>query len=343
MSQPTIYDLIQDGRLDALEGAVSPAYTPPEGPEVSFPVVGQGIDSEQYRQMSLAQGNGIIHRGHTPYYLVKHPTDAETNAKNTLILKVDSQTGISESIIGGFYHRLTGDMEIEFPPVTVATDYYVCVTYDPRKEDDPNGPVSIERYAGPPPRTYDRQHNILNVVKRQPNQLLSDAQIIRYRQAVSPTISVQNAGQLPNPSDVLYGTIAAILTPGDNPSLYISQGSQWWALNDGVTGEWMNLSMSASLSTWGGSANRPRCRKVPMGVQLMGSFKTTNPTGGYLTLPSRFRYSQVMRVPTTISTSYSSHTLDIETNGRIYLRLGANPPSTINRVTLDGIILPDPH
>ena len=147
--EPTLYDEIQDTYISALQETVTPSYTPPQDVEYSFPVTGQGISADQYRLMNLGQANGIIHGDNgvvndSPnstgyrYYLEGHATDAETNQRNTLMLRSGTS---AEAIMEGFYHRLTQDMELSFPPLTTPTTYYVCLTFDPREEDNPLGRV----------------------------------------------------------------------------------------------------------------------------------------------------------------------------------------------------------
>src|SRR5699024_7047445 len=140
MAEATEYDKLQDGRLDSLESLITAEYEPPEGVEYSFPVANQGITQEQFRLMSLGQANGMIHGDNgtvndSPnstgyrYYLEGHSSDSETNQRNTLILRAGTS---AESIVEGFYHRLTEDMELPFPAVTTTTVYHVTITYDPR-------------------------------------------------------------------------------------------------------------------------------------------------------------------------------------------------------------------
>src|SRR5690625_1450185 len=141
MTEPTNYDLIQDGRLDALDDLVTPYYQPPSETEHSFPVVGQGVSAEMYQQMSLAQGDGILITDDSEYsYRLEGMPGgaAETNSTNRMVLKVSQNTGRSEAILRGFYHVLYQDMQIELPPVTTPTTYIIALTYDPRREEEVN-------------------------------------------------------------------------------------------------------------------------------------------------------------------------------------------------------------
>src|SRR5699024_9399505 len=214
MAEPTPYDLEQDARIETIESLVTAEYQPPEGVEYSFPVANQGITQEQFRLMFLGQANGIIHGDNgtvndSPdstgyrYYLEGHSSDSETNQRNTLILRAGTS---AESIVEGFYHRLTEDMELPFPAVTTTTLYRVTLTYDPRKFK--TSPVNIEVWAGEPPTAYGQVHVLLHTVERKPNQLLSQATITRYRQYTAGLLSVQNESQLPDVDSVPAGTLA---------------------------------------------------------------------------------------------------------------------------------------
>src|SRR5699024_8070130 len=140
MAEPSDYDKLQDGRLDDHESLINGEYQPPAGVEYSFPVANQGITQEQFRLMHLGQAIGMIHGDYgtindSPdstgyrYYLEGHDSESETNQRNTLILRAGTS---AESIVEGFYHRLTEDMELPFPAVTTTTVYHVTITYDPR-------------------------------------------------------------------------------------------------------------------------------------------------------------------------------------------------------------------
>src|SRR5699024_4294580 len=146
MAEPSAYDIEQDARIETIESLVTAEYQPPAGVEYSFPVANQGITSTQYQQMQLAQGTATIirDRSYLPYALVGHDNDSETNQRNTLMLRVAQRSGANEAIIEGFYHRMTEDMELPFPPVTSTTTYYVCLTFDPRRVKDPSGPIRVE-------------------------------------------------------------------------------------------------------------------------------------------------------------------------------------------------------
>lgn len=195
-------------RVKELESLIVAQYDPPSGPEYSFPVPGRPIDQDQFKLMSLMDGNAIIDRGGQPYWLRPHETEAITNQKNSMMLTVSNTTKKAEAIVGGFYHVLNQNKEIELPAVSVETTYWICLTFDPRilEEGDAVGPIKVVRYDSQPPTTFDRVHVVLWKVTRKPNQLLTDAQIVRVRPKVNPSISVNKEEDRPDPSSVLWGT-----------------------------------------------------------------------------------------------------------------------------------------
>lgn len=292
---PSDYDrYVQDPRLDELESLVTAEYRPPEGVEYSYPVANQGITQEQFRLMNLGQANGMIHGDNgvvndSPnstgwrYYLEGHDSDSETNQRNTLILRAGTS---AESIVEGFYHRLTEDLELPFPPVTSTTVYHVTVTYDPR--DFRTNPVKIQVYPGTPPESQGRVHMLLYEVERRPNQILSQAKITRYRPYTAGLLSVQNRNQLPDPAQYPAGTL--VVPSAEGQGLYVRQnGGLVWL--DPIShkaekpGAWSSLSIvNNALETTGTAVYR----RVAEGVQIYGDLRgRTSPTNSYLvTFPS---------------------------------------------------------
>src|SRR5690625_1847570 len=163
MAEPTSYDSRQDQRLGHVESPRAAESEPPARTEHSCPVTNKGITQPRYRLIFLRQASGMIHGDNGAvnaapdstgyrYYLEGHSSDSETNQRSTLILRAGTS---AESIVEGFYHRLTEDMELPFPPVTTTTVYYVTITYDPR--DFKTSPRKIQVYPGEPP-TRSHEH-----------------------------------------------------------------------------------------------------------------------------------------------------------------------------------------
>jgi len=285
MAEPTNYDKLQDDRLDELESLITAEYEPPEGTEYSFPVANQGITQEQFRLMFLGQANGMIHGDNgtvndSPdstgyrYYLEGHDSDSETNQRNTLLLRAGTS---AESIVEGFYHRLTEDMELPFPAVTTTTVYHVTITYDPR--DFKTSPLKIQVYPGEPPTSHGRIHLLLHTVERRPNQLLSQATITRFRQYTAGLLSVQNEGQLPDPASVPAGTIAVPSAAGRG--IYV-RGNTRLEWENPLVGPWKNMLLSSNALDWTGTA---KYRRVSRGIEIyLNLFARTSPDGSNMVI-----------------------------------------------------------
>ena len=342
MAEPTNYDLIQDGRLDELESLITAEYQPPAGVEYSFPVANQGITQDQFRLMHLGQANGMIHGDNgivndSPdstgwrYYLDRHDTDSETNQRNTLILRAGTS---AESIVEGFYHRLTEDLELPFPPVTTTTVYHVTITYDPR--DFKTNPVRIQVYPGTPPTSQGRVHVVLYKVERGPNQLLTQATITRYRPYTAGVLSVQNVNQLPDPAQYPAGTLAVPSREGGGLFVRQNGGLVWLdALSHLKPGPWLDMPISQNAHQWTGVA---KYRVVPGGLEIYVRVIAGNstPSGTYVVeLPSKYSFRNswyttctgaggtvgtFYGVPTTSSRSFMANHSDS------YVRVSATIP-----------------
>lgn len=343
---PTEYDVIQDGRLEGLETIVTPSYEPPEGTEYSFPVVGQGVNSQQFQQMNLAMGDGVLitDDSEMPYVLEGHGSDAETNSKNTMILKVAKNTGRGEAVIRGFYHTLLADMELSFPAVTTNTAYFVALTYDPRREDEPQGPIRVEVHSKSIPRTFGRKHIVLHTVKRKPNQLLSQAEITTERRYVSPVITVSRGEEgLPDAKDVLYGTLGVSRSRSSGSSvipgtgqLFEARGIHGW--HNLLVGPWVNV-FQPNRNGWtvATGSRKPMARFVPAGVQLKGHFDrndVSNNTFGRIIDPTYFP-NRTLRVPIATSGPTVS-SLILEANGDLSISGGYGG----SYISVDGITYP---
>lgn len=342
MADPTEYDLEQDSRIESLESLVTAEYEPPEGVEYSFPVSNQGITQEQFRLMFLGQANGMIHGDNgvindSPdstgyrYYLEGHDSDSETNQRNTLLLRAGTS---AESIVEGFYHRLTEDMELPFPSVTSTTAYRVTLTYDPRKFK--TSPVNIEVWNAEPPTAHGQTHVLLHTVERQPNQLLSQAKITRYRQYTAGLLSVQNEGQLPDPASVPAGTLAVPSASGRG--IFVRSNTRFEWVDPVAPSPWEDV-FQGNRNGWtvGTYAEKPMARLTATGIQLKGFFfrnSATLPTFGRIT-DSRFFPNRRIRTPMATSGQTVS-ALIIDTNGDLQISGGYNG----TYVSVDGINYP---
>ena len=335
---PSDYDIhVQNPRIDQLESLITAEYKPPEGVEYSFPVANQGITQEQFRLMFLGQANGMIHGDNgtvndSPnstgyrYYLEGHDSDSETNQRNTLILRAGTS---AEAIVEGFYHRLTEDMELPFPPVTTTTVYRVTLTYDPRKFK--TSPVNIEVWNAEPPTTHGQTHVLLHTVERKPNQLLSQAEITRYRQYTAGLLSVQNEGQLPDPASVPAGTIAVPSAAGRG--IYV-RGNTRLEWENPLVGPWAALSLANGFTER--SSEPLRYRITQNGLQFKGRVSASN------AISMSHRVATLPRAPlgtfsSLVPSSADNYVLNVATNGNVSFSGSDYRPTWIS---LDNVFIP---
>lgn len=348
---PTLYDMEQDERISTVESYVTTTGSAPEGEEYSFPIPGQPLSDNQFQLLSLTSGNGIVDRGDYPYWLTGWPTTAETNAKNSMVLKAGGK-GKAEGIVAGFYHVLTGDLTVNLPAVSTTTKYRVCLTYDPRENDPTKGPVSVQVYTTEPPSTFNRVSVVLYAVTRKPNQLLTDATVERFRPRLVAPIAVLQRSHLPSPSSVLFGSLAFIYGEND---IVIARGAsneeggptRWDSLLDP---EWTDLGDN-NYYGWAGHGYKRGYRQVGSTVQLRGHIKRIDNssflrgggsnTAGYavLTLPSRLAPKQEQRF-ISATNNYSGNLLaviTVATDGNVY---AATVLGDAVWISIDGIQFP---
>ena len=329
MADPTAYDELQDERLDSLESLIRAEYDPPAGAQYSYPVASQGITQGQWQQMMLSAGDGAIVTEDSEHFfrLVKHDTDAETNQRNTLIMKVAQNTGRNEASLAGFYFRQTEDIELPFPPVTSTTVYHVTVTYDPRKFK--TEPLRLEVWAGDPPRAQGQRHLVLRTVRREPNQLLSQAPISTLRHYVSPLITAVTEAGLPDAKDVLYGTLGIVrsrssggtVVPGTG-QIFESRGIHGW--HNLLVGEWVEGSLGS-----GAKDGSIRARFTSGGIDLVGRLNTngTVTSGNRIAnMPTGYGLSRAFRSP--IYTTRGIYAIGVgETNNGRSIQIAAGDVS----------------
>ncbi|SMY01043.1 hypothetical protein BSP239C_03173 [Brevibacterium sp. 239c] len=261
--------------IEELQELVSAEYAVPEGPEYSYPAVGQAVDDEMWKFITLALGSGILDDGGWPYWLRKLGTDSETNQANQMKLTVATTTETAQAVLQGFYHRLLKDMRLDFPMPLSDTTYYVVLELNPLKARDPEGPISVKVYPNELNTESGREHLLLWTVGRKPNQLLTDATITRYRPRVAPTITVTRVGDLPDPATVLYGTVAVVY---DEKDIVIARGAnnaeggatRWESLNDP---EVVYIRPDSGVYQWVGHGAKPGAVKIGQVVYLEGRLK----------------------------------------------------------------------
>lgn len=214
--------------------------------EVSFPVVGEPMTGDKWGSVTRGVGNGILDQGGSPYWI---GTSSWDNATNTATMRSSTIDGQSNAILNGFYHRLEGEWTVELPAVTATTVYWVAIQYDPIRAEEEGVPCQLGVFTGDD-LDFDqgKDYVVLYKVTRRSNELLTDATVEQFRNRVAPTITVQRDEFLPDPSKVLWGTIAVV--HGEGMSLWIakSDGSTdpvRWDVIVGTT-SWVNVTLAAA-------------------------------------------------------------------------------------------------
>lgn len=221
--------------IQELQRLVSADYQIPEGPEFSYPAVGQAVDDEMWRFITLALGNGVLDMGGRPYWLRKLATDSETNSANQMILSVSTTLGTAQAVVGGFYHRLMENIRVDLPMPLTETTYYVTLELNPLRAATAEGPISVKVYPNEPNTESGRTHLVLWKVTRKPNQLLTDATIVQVRPKITPFITVDRPENLPDAKSVLWGTRAFCHQTGEEFRAQSNQETvpdSWVSLTD---------------------------------------------------------------------------------------------------------------
>ena len=337
---PSLYDLTQDALIGPMRDILLTAAEPPSGPEFSYPVVDQAVSSSMWQWITMGTGSGVIDIGGEPYNLV-----GLDNGTNTARLVVSYVSGTANAIVRGFFHQLSDDMTISLPmPASGTTTYRICLTYDPRNEAEAEGPVSVQVYTQDPPSTFGRIHVLLWTVRRQANQLLTDASVMSHRARIAPTLLVSSRERLPEPSDMPWGTMCFNHQYGE---WFIASGAT--AANGGPT-SWRNVT-SPAWSTgadtgnyvWPGHGHRRSIQRVGNTRRLRGRIARANgaaftPGNSYMIwaidaqdAPAN---SGKMVVAGSGETNPSLGVVQISP-GDMYVRL--YPKDTMSWVSLDGV------
>jgi len=193
--------------------------------ESSFPVLEQPLTDQQWGQVTLGFGSGVLGGSTGNYALV-----GVNNATNTAQLSSGGSDSMSQAIVSGYYHRIDANHTIDLPAISSGTrTYYIGLTYDPLKHADPSGPVSITVTTSKPSGS-GKVYLPLYEVPRVPNELLTDAIAkARVRRVlISPTLSVASIEQLPDPATMMQG---ALCQTSNLNMLWRVSGSRWVPLN----------------------------------------------------------------------------------------------------------------
>lgn len=260
-------------QIQELRDLITTPYQPPSGVEQSFPIVNAPLSDEQWQLVTLGLGDGVLDQGGQPYWL-----RGRENANNTLRITVSFTTDDAQAVLRGFYHRMTADKTFTVPGVTTTTVYHFCLTYDPFGHTKPEGPISLQMYAGEPPTTQGRFHVVLWKLTRKPNQLLTDAEVERIRPKVSPMITVNRYEDLPEVSKMLWGTRCLVTQDGveyrASGSSEEDGGPTWWQRSNRPW-DWQNLGLGSSYKSAG---TTPQYRVIDGYIEFKGDVQNTGGT-----------------------------------------------------------------
>lgn len=216
--------------------------------EESFPMRDEPMTDEQWKQVTLGIGNGVLNEGGDPYRLTNI-----NNATNQVTVNVSTQTGLAQAIVAGFYHRIDAPVVLDVPAVTKATNYWIVLEYSPLRLESSEPPVQLKVIKDGLDFSQGKQYLTLHRFYRRPNELLTDANYRSVKPRVAPLLQVREFSELPEPGEVLRGTVAVV--HGDYPDIKIAkqdagQSVAWVSV---LSGKWFNLQDHANTTSFSGS------------------------------------------------------------------------------------------
>ena len=268
--------------------------------EESFPMRDEPMTDEQWKQVTLGIGNGVLNEGGDPYRLTNI-----NNATNQVTVNVSTQTGLAQAIVAGFYHRIDAPVVLDVPAVTATTTYWIVLEYSPLRLEQSEPPVQLKVVTGSTPDTSSgRQYLVLHKIYRRPNELLTNASRRSVKPRVAPLLQVRDESELPEPETVIRGTVAVV--HGDYPDIKIAkedpgQPLSWESI---LSGKWQTVGDRTNAVNFSGAPKQ--FRRVGTTRYLRGQFYRTNGaytvnSSGYLvaTLAEGDIPKQGMRFPVT--------------------------------------------
>ena len=190
--------------------------------EESFPMRDEPMTDEQWKQVTLGIGDGVLDIGGGPYRL----TNID-NATNRVTVNTSSSAGLAQAIVAGFYHRIDAPVVLDVPAVTTATTYWIVLEYSPLRLESGEPPVQLKAVTAMD-QSQGRKYLVLHKIYRKANELLTDAPRLELRPRVSPVTFVNNTGELPDVNQVLLGSTVVVRTPPDILVAADSSGARVW-------------------------------------------------------------------------------------------------------------------
>lgn len=175
----------------------------------SYPKVNAPFTDDEWKNLFLTLGRGIIDKGGSPYKLT-----TRDSVTNTVTIAVDTREGRNWAVLDGFMHHMDAAENVPVPAVTVDTTYEIGLVYDPLKHADAAGPVTLTSWVTPADTSTGKSYLVLYRMTRKPNLALgSTPYTVEVPRAV-PVFSVSEPAQLPKSSLVLVDSIGVARTTG---------------------------------------------------------------------------------------------------------------------------------
>ena len=241
--------------------------------EESFPIKDVPMTDEQWKQVTLGIGNGVLNEGGDPYRLTNI-----NNATNQVTVNVSTTTGLAQAIVAGFYHRIDAPVVVDVPAVTKATTYWIVLEYSPLRLEQSEPPVQLKVVTALD-TSQDKQYLVLHKFYRRANELLTNANYRSVKPRISPTLQVRDESELPEPETVIRGTVAVV--HGDFPDIKIAKADPgkpvaWVSV---LSGKWQTLRDHANTTSFSGSPKQ--FKRAGISRSLRGQFYRSS--GAYTT------------------------------------------------------------
>ena len=212
--------------------------------EESFPMRDEPMTDEQWKQVTLGIGNGVLNEGGDPYRLTNI-----NNATNQVTVNVSTTTGLAQAIVAGFYHRIDAPVVLDVPAVTKATTYWIVLEYSPLRLEQGEPPVQL-KVVKALDTSQNKQYLVLHKFYRRANELLTNANYRSVKPRISPTLQVRDESELPEPETVIRGTVAVV--HGDFPDIKIAKADPgkpvaWVSV---LSGKWQALRDHANTTNF---------------------------------------------------------------------------------------------
>lgn len=232
--------------------------------ETSFPMRETPMSDEQWKQVTLGIGSGVLNEGGDPYRLTNI-----NNATNQVTVNVSTQTGLAQAIVAGFYHRIDAPVVLDVPAVTSTTDYWIVLEYSPLRLQDGEPPVQLKVVTALD-TTSGRQYLVLHKIFRRANQLLTDAPRRAVKPRVAPLLQVREESELPEPETVIRGTVCVVHGPFPDIKIAKQEGLQPLAWVSVLSGEWSTLPDHANTANF--SHSPKQLKRAGTSRSLRGQF-----------------------------------------------------------------------